>query len=191
MVEALNPPSERPDVGQPTKVRLTQWTKDRLRCTLSSLGPGGKDHVLGRLVVNRRGQNKSFWVPFQVLNMFGPILELAPRPVRVGARWPLHVHLVQQRLPLTVKSSHRANQVTLVSFDAKTGEATLEYLLSEEVVGPKTPFEDQGSGLATHMVGRGVFSTRKGTWSWLELRLVVAQGGRSQEAVLRVMPLAK
>ena len=187
--EVFAPPARRSDPGQSTKVLLTHWTPDRFRGTLTSPGPGGKEYVLGRLVVNPQGQSESFWVPFQVRSMFVPLLELAPRAVQVGERWPIHVHLLQQRLPLKVKSSHQANQVTLAAFDPKTGEATLDYLISEEVVGAKAYPEDEPFDLAMHVLGRGVFSTRRGCWSWLELRLVLCQGGSTQEVVLRATPL--
>ena len=190
LAEALNPPAAEPGVGQSVEVKISRWTEDRLRCTLAS-SAGERKYVLGRLVLNRSGQNKSFWVPFQVQNMIIPVVELAPNPVRVGDRWPVHVNLLQQRQPLTVESSHRANQVSLVSFDAKSGEATLEYLISEEVVGAKSYPDDTAFGLAFHLVGRGVFSTREGNWSRLDLRMVLVQGGRAQEAVIRVRPLAK
>ena len=191
LLAVFDPPRERSDPGQVSEVEIRPWTAERLRCTLSSPGPGGKEFVLGRLVMNPKGQSESFWVPFQVRNLVVPLLELAPKAVRVGERWPIHVHLLQQQLPLRVKSSHKANQVTLTAYDAKTGEATLDYLVSEEVVGARLTADDDPFGLAMHLVGRGVFSTRKGNWSWLELRLILTQGGRSQEAVLRVTPLEK
>ncbi len=129
--------------------------------------------VVLRGSVTEEGDMHSFWLKSAQMNLIAILFQLPSKPVSVGDKWGLNIHLISNDQNFVCDSAYKINEVELIDIRIENNEhiAVLKYNIEEYVKGEFSMPSFMSSGNSTTPTtmrlthnGTAEFSVEQGKW---------------------------